>query len=328
MTAMIEALNAVGKLEDLYPIFNANLYTSGWHKARPSLWKQPKSEFQPLHWSYTESRRALDRAGEWIGTELAERRNLLMFNPVGDNDYATVRTLVTAYQMVKPGEYARAHRHSPNALRLVLDAGSGLFTVVDGIKLPMVPGDVLLTPGNCWHSHYNEGEANAYWIDFLDVPLVHLLEPMFYEEYPGGFQPVDEEPESHPFWFPFSESREKIAAMSADENGIRSYDLPSQSHIATVGLKYFHLPKGATKPAIRDTANRIFAVAEGAGSLKAGSLSTSWKRGDIFAIPTWNSFELVAEEETYLLEVSDAPVQKALGFLRDRETLPLKISAE
>lgn len=28
----------------------------------------------------------------------------MRFNPVGDNDYATVRTLVAAYQMIKPGE--------------------------------------------------------------------------------------------------------------------------------------------------------------------------------------------------------------------------------
>jgi len=48
--------------------------------------------------------------------------------------------------MVLPGEAARSHRHTPNALRLVVDAAPGNYTVVNGKKLPMRPGDVLLTP--------------------------------------------------------------------------------------------------------------------------------------------------------------------------------------
>jgi len=319
MSEMIRALDAAENLDDLYPIFGAHHYTSGWHKARPSLWRHPKSAFQPLHWSYADATRALDRAGEWIGTDLAERRNLLMFNPVGDNDYATVRTLVTAYQMVKPGEYARAHRHSPNALRLVLDAGPGLFTVVNGIKLPMISGDVLLTPGNCWHSHYNEGSHNAYWIDFLDVPMVHLLEPMFYEEYPGGFQPIKDEPKSSAYWFPYVESARKIAATAPDTNGVRSHILPSQAHIPTIELTYYDIPAGAERSVARDTANRIFAVAAGAGRLQAGSLAVDWTRGDVFAVPTWTDFKLTASESACLFEVTDAPAQKHLGFHRESE---------
>jgi len=146
---ILEQVSSTRNLDELYPVLSSLRMTPGWHKKRPSLWKQPRTDFNPLHWRYDIGRRALDQAGQWIGTELAERRNFLLFNPVGDNDYDTVRTLVVAFQMIKPGEYARPHRHSPNAMRLILDAGPGCYTVVDGVKLPMRTGDFLLTPGGC-----------------------------------------------------------------------------------------------------------------------------------------------------------------------------------
>lgn len=100
---VMSALDCAKGLDDLYGAFDANCYTAGWHKKRRSLWPVPAAEFKPMHWRYREARTAVDRAGEWISTELAERRTLLMCNPVGDNDYASVRTLVAAYQMISPG---------------------------------------------------------------------------------------------------------------------------------------------------------------------------------------------------------------------------------
>lgn len=319
MTDVINALKRTENLEQLYPVLAENRYTAGWNKARRSLWPEPKTEFQPLHWRYRESALALKKASDWIGTDLAERRNLLMFNPVGDNDYSTVRTLVSAYQMIKPDEYARTHRHSPNALRLVLDAGTGLYTVVNGIKLPMIPGDVLLTPGTAWHSHYNEGGDDAYWVDFLDVPLVQLLEPMFYEEYPDGYQPVTSEPNDSPYWFSFSAIKKHLADTASDAQGIRRYRLPSEEHIVTMGLTYLHIPARASTGPLRSTENRIFAAAEGAGTFKAGALTTSWERGDVFAAPIWTTFEITASEDAYVFEVSDEPAQRLLRLHREDE---------
>src|SRR5690606_17881398 len=103
----------------------------GWHRRFPALWPEPRENFLPHVWHYGDVKPILDRAGQLVDTELAERRNLTMFNPVEGNVYSTVRTIVAAYQMVKPGEFARAHRHTPNALRLILE-GNGTCTVVDG----------------------------------------------------------------------------------------------------------------------------------------------------------------------------------------------------
>jgi gentisate 1,2-dioxygenase len=59
----------------------------------------------------------LARAGELIGTDKAERRNLTMFNPVEGNVYSTLRSMVAAYQMIRP-----ARRPAPIAIRLTLCA--------------------------------------------------------------------------------------------------------------------------------------------------------------------------------------------------------------
>src|SRR5260370_9067597 len=88
--------------------------------------------------------------------------------------------------MLTRGGWARVHRHTPNALRLILDAEPGTYTEVDGVNIAMEPGDVLLTPNWSTHGHGNDSKACAYWLDFLDAPLVQLLEPMF-------FEPMEEE---------------------------------------------------------------------------------------------------------------------------------------
>lgn len=318
-TPAYKAFSAVQNLDELYKVLDDNRLTAGWHKKRPSLWKEPRTGFQPMVWRYREAALAMDKAGEWMSTEDAERRNLLMFNPVDDNDYDTTQTIVAAYQMIRPNEYARAHRHTPNALRLVLDAHPNLFTVVNGIKLPMRPGDVLLTPNWHWHSHYNEGDKNAYWIDFLDVPLVHQLEPMFFEEFPGGFQPVTSEPTDCPYVFGRDWVLSEIAKLPA-KDGVRHMVLPTDQFIPTLGLNYVQIPTGKTYAPGRTTANRVFAVTSGGGSSTIGGKKFDWERGDVFAVPTWNDFEVRASEDALLFEVTDEPTQRKLNLFRAEES--------
>lgn len=309
-------LLATASLDALYPVLQARRMTAGWHKKRPSLWKEPRSAFQPLHWRYELGRVALDQAGRWIGTELAERRNLLLFNPVGDNDYDTVRTFVAAYQMIKPGEHARAHWHTPNAMRLILDAEPGCYTVVDGVKLPMRSGDFLITPGGCWHSHFNEGQANAYWIDFLDVPLVHLLEPMLFAELPERTQPVESEPADHAFYFPPRRTRPALDAV-VPADGLQRLRLDTQPHIPTAAVSLLKLAADAHCRGPRSTASRIFAVVSGSGTARLGDLLADWTRGDVLAVPSWTPFDLRASTDAIVLEVCDEPVLRALGFYRE-----------
>lgn len=305
----------ITNLDELYPVLNRELYTAGWHKARPSLWKEPRTAFAPRQWRYAQARHYIDLAARWIGTDQAERRNLLMFNRVDDNDYASLPNLVAAYQMLRPGEHARAHRHTPNALRLVLDAGEEVYTVVDGVQLPMTPGDVLLTPGWTWHSHFDNGKHDAYWIDFLDVPLVHRLESMFFEPHPEDYQKVEKTPPQSPLRFSVAE-QDLLLAEALSHAGVRSARLATPS-MRTIALTVHTVDSGAQLPARRDSASRMFALMDGNGRFEVDGQVFACERGDIVAVPIWKTHSFEAEAGTRLLEVSDMPVQHMLGFYRE-----------
>ena len=49
-------------------------------------------------------------------------------------------------------------------------------TRVDGEKLPMGKGDLILTPPGLWHEHGHDGSGPVIWLDALDLPLVYGIE--------------------------------------------------------------------------------------------------------------------------------------------------------
>ena len=57
-----------------------------------------------------------------------------------------------------------------------------------------LPGDVVLTPSWSWHGHANESDATSYWIDFLDIPFVHLTEAMFFADRLKDLGLTDDQP--------------------------------------------------------------------------------------------------------------------------------------
>lgn len=312
----IQQLQAATNLNELYPVLDANRMTPGWHKKRPSLWPQPRTEFKPRRWSYQVGKLAMEQAGRWMDTELAERRNLLLYNPVGDNDYDSVRTLVVAYQMLKPGEHARAHWHTPNAMRYIVEADEGCYSVVDGVQLPMRTGDVLLTPAFGMHSHFNEGTGNAYWIDILDVPLVHLLQPMFWGEHPDKYQQVTQTPEDHPYYFPPQKTLPQLAAQPV-KNGVQRLKLDTAEHFKTMDISFIRLAAGAETPVSQNTTSRIIVVQSGEGVARIGDERFEFERGDVMVAPIWNPVRYEARSDCLLMEVTDLPLMNVLGFYRE-----------
>jgi Cupin domain len=185
----IETIRGVHTLEALYEQAGKTNVTPGWlRRDETSPAGKQQSEYVPAHWGYDVCKAALDAAGRLIDVSLADRRNLIMCNPLGGNGVMTTRTLVAAYQMILPGEKAPSHRHTAHALRVIIDA-HGAYSTVDGEKTPMETGDVVLTPGWCWHEHGHDGDEPAYWFDGLDVPFVRTLENMFFEDNPVPFDP-------------------------------------------------------------------------------------------------------------------------------------------
>jgi gentisate 1,2-dioxygenase len=311
-----------GTLEELYGKLGQISIGPGWAKATPSLWPAPKKTFVPAHWKYEQARGALDAAGRLINTELAERRNLILFNPVGD--YGTLRTLVAAYQMIMPGEWARAHRHTPNALRLILDSEPGTYTEVDGTKIAMEPGDVLLTPNWSSHGHGNDSRANAYWLDFLDVPLVQLLEPMFFEpaEEEGAEKEANDAPpiKDSPFVFPLSDTLKRLDAAKPEPSGPFGTCVQlGNPAMETIGLSMMRLSPRVKTASYRATTNAIYAIVKGTGSTTIDGERFEWSRGDVIAAPAWRPHFHEAAEDALVFRVTDEPVMARLGFLRVEE---------
>ncbi|MBR0800428.1 cupin domain-containing protein [Bradyrhizobium jicamae] len=313
-SAAIQKLSSAKNLDGVYSVLDEVGMGPGWNKPEPSLWPAPRKTFVPAHWSYKVARAALDAAGPLISTELAERRNLILPNPVPGNTYATARTLVAAYQMVRPHETARSHRHTPNALRLVVDADPATYTIVQGKKIPMLPGDVLLTPNWLWHGHSNDSDSNAYWIDFLDAPLVQLLEPMFLEQFPEGIEKADDIDDTSPMRFPFVETRERLDRQAPSADGTHEIELGKPA-LDTIGLFVRRLSKGRTAP-IHTTANNIYAVIDGEGVSTIDGTRYEWARGDVFVAPGWREHTHETSGTAHLLRVTDAPVMERFRWLR------------
>ncbi|HVA13962.1 MAG TPA: cupin domain-containing protein [Stellaceae bacterium] len=311
-------LGNAGSLDELYRDLATVDMGPGWNKATPSLYPAPKQKFPAAIWHYAQAKPALDSAGRLINTELAERRNLILANTGGGSDYATASTLVSAYQMIMPGEHARSHRHSPNALRLVVDAEPGTYTVVDGVRLEMMPKDVLLTPNWCWHGHGNDGKANGYWIDFLDVPLVHLLEPMFFEPYPEEYEKGARPTEPSALHFPWAETQQRLAGAVPDESACFGTQIElGNPALDTTALFMMKLAAGKATAPYRTTANNLYSPVEGEGETVVEGKSFAWQRGDVLVVPSWLSHFHRSDRDAVLFRVTDAPTLSKLGFLRD-----------
>jgi gentisate 1,2-dioxygenase len=82
-------------------------------------------------------------------------------------------------QLLLPGEWAPSHRHTPNAVRMVVE-GEGAWTTVEGEKCLMSRGDLILTPTGQWHEHGHDGQDPVIWLDVLDLPLVYYMEMSYH----------------------------------------------------------------------------------------------------------------------------------------------------
>src|SRR5258707_4841854 len=142
---------------------------------------QPQPKMIPHMWPWSTTESIIEESARAVPVG-DERRALQLFNPGLDGKWATTNTMIAAVQILLPGEVARAHRHTPTAIRFIME-GTGAYTAVDGERVYMAPGDLILTPSWAWHDHGNEADRPVVWMDGLDVPLVQALNAMFFQFY-------------------------------------------------------------------------------------------------------------------------------------------------
>ena len=308
------------ELADYYAQLSAQHVTPAWIGG--GITAEPQSRAVPYLWHWEDLRPQAMRAAELVGTAQAERRVLRLSNP--NLSGVASNTLVANIQIVMPGEIARAHRHSGAALRLIIE-GQGGYTVVNGERLPMSPGDLVLTPNWSWHDHANDTDAPMIWLDGLDTPLVRMLEAGFYEEYPEERQELNAPVNASEWHYPLSEMREaleRLAAANAGWETVLEYKNRRTGGpvMPTIACHMQLLRPGEKTPARRQVCCTNYHVVEGAGYSVVGDRRLDWGDKDVFTVPTWTFCEHVNEGDrpAFLFSFSDAPVMKALSLFRDQ----------
>ncbi len=149
------------------------------HAERPS---DPKTRVKPHIWKWHDIYDSLLQAKE-IDRRCQRQRRAAGYSAgqsgLGESEM-TSHTILLSFQLIQPGEVAPAHRHTMSAFRFILQ-GRGAYTNVDGQKMAMEDGDLILTPGGCWHEHAHEGDDNMVWIDGLDVPFIQALNQISFD---------------------------------------------------------------------------------------------------------------------------------------------------
>ena len=178
-------MQELGRLEDLPQAYRDELKALNLVPLWPSLRgvlppKVPTRQTQPTYWAYKTLRPLLLKAGELTPIEKAERRVLVLANPGhGLEKMQASAAIYLGMQLLLPGEWAPSHRHTPNAVRMIVE-GEGAYTTVDGEKCPMSRGDLILTPTGLWHEHGHDGQDPVVWLDVLDLPLVYYMEASYH----------------------------------------------------------------------------------------------------------------------------------------------------
>lgn len=317
-----------------------------WEVIAKLLSREPVTDATPHIWKYDQLRPILLESGDLISAQEAERRVLVLENPSMRGRSCITESLYAGLQLILPGEVAPTHRHSPTALRFILE-GSRAFTAINGEKAYMEPGDLILTPSWVWHDHGHEGDVPVVWMDGLDIPLVRHLGPVFAEAYTDEYYPrtrpaTDNQfryganmlpvgetyaTENSPvFHYPYERSREALAKLAKageidSHHGFKmEYINPTNGGpvMPTIGCFMQHLPKGFRGEPYQSTAAWVYSVVEGRGRTIVGDKVIEWQPRDVFVIPAWYKHHHEPAGETFLFSFSDKPVHEKLGLFRER----------
>jgi len=302
----------------------------------------------PYRWGAGELQKFAARAGELVPIDRGgDRRVLAMSNPGLNGAPFISGTLWAAVQFLQAGEVAPAHRHTPGALRFVLEGG-GAYTLLDGDPVVMGRGDLVLTPSWVYHEHHNPSSEPMMWLDVLDLPMVAALDAVFFEEGPSeeadesvadrsaselrygqgsGLVPTGvsasahQRPHSPLMVYRWAETDAALRALLELGDGREAevrYRDPSRDRDVTPTLRceMRRIVAGHTTIADQQTGTRVCAVLNGAGTARLAGQEFALSPGDVFVVPSWCHHQIEAESTLDIFTTSDAPVLDALGLFR------------
>ena len=344
-------MHKLGRLEDLPQDYRDALRQLNLVPLWPSLRAvlppgRPRPNTQPMCWSYAALRPLLMRAGELTPMAKAERRVLVLANPGhGLENMKASAAIYLGMQLLLPGEWAPAHRHTPNAVRMIVE-GEGAYTTVDGEKCPMSRGDLILTPTGLWHEHGHDGSEPVVWLDVLDLPLMYYLEVSYAIEGQrqavkpgrgdlaygrGGLVPTPafaRSGKSYPMLrYPWVEARAALVALAADQPGLEavqvSYVNP-ETGADCENVLAFHalmLRPGQTLALPARSPASVFHVIEGEAEAAVDASRFNLAEADTCCAPGYTAVTLRnrrAAQPTFIFIADETPLHKKLGVLETR----------
>ncbi len=320
-----------------------------WRLGPENYLSYPATSVQPCLWKWTDIHDMLTRAGEVVSLDQTERRTLRLINPGLKDRRFTSHTLQLSIQYVKPGEHARAHRHTMAALRFVI-MGHGAYTTVDGQQCLMDEGDLILTPLLTWHDHSGGTDKPIIWLDGLDFPLVQSLHQLVFEPYDKPIQAIQYSSEQvgplygharptvpptaeffHYKWRDTDRSLRTLIESGSSPDRFDGYLLefldPATGGptMPTVQCALQLLRPGQETEPHRHTSTVIYHAFRGSGTTVVGEQRFDWDQGDSFVVPVWYAHSHTnrsSSEEAILFSMSDAPVLKSLNFYREEAVKP------
>ncbi|KAI9497286.1 RmlC-like cupin domain-containing protein [Zychaea mexicana] len=304
-----------------YPDINAEPLWTVMEAMVPPI---PSPKSVPHVWEYQKMRPALIESGKRIKAEEAERRVLMLINPTMKAP-CTTDTLYAGLQLINPGEVAPAHRHCAFALRFIIEGERG-FTAVEGEKITMERGDVILTPPWQWHDHGHEGSDVMIWLDGLDLPIFQNIPVNFAEMYAEPRYP-SAPAENSSLKFPWAPVQKALDSTGDASYASYTYNKPDGSPLShIIGGAAERIGAKAASPEIRDTCSKIFHVYEGTGyseivDAKGNKTVLKWTNSDTFAVPAWSGIthHNEGDEAAYLFSYNDKPLLNNLNLFREQQ---------
>lgn len=334
-------------LEALHEAMAAANMAPTWKYVSEFVARQPRVHYRPFLWRWADVLPLVQRSGELITPERgAERRSMEHVNPDLKPYYSTSHTIATAFQLVRAGERAPAHRHAAGAVRFAARSRGGVvYTRVQGERLMMAENDLLLTPAGTWHEHGNETGDDIIWLDALDFPLVNLLQASVFEPgdsdacpaRPDGFtnrrlglyRPAGwgAYPEAQPVMrYPWADMKQALDALAGEAGS--PYDgilleyvnpLTSGPTLPTLSCRAQLLRADEATAAHRSMSSTVYYVISGAGKTVIDGVEFHWTPGDVFVVPNWAWHEHVnGAAPSHLFSITDEPVMRTLGLFREQ----------
>jgi gentisate 1,2-dioxygenase len=344
-------MNDLGRLEDLPADYVAELRALNLVPLWPSLRgvlppKTPTRQTQATHWAYQSIRPLLLKAGELTPIEKAERRVLVLANPGHTLEKMQASSaMYLGMQLLMPGEWAPSHRHTPNAVRMVVE-GEGAWTTVDGEKCPMSRGDLILTPTGRWHEHGHDGDQPVIWLDVLDLPLMYYLEVSYHlnggrqDTLPGRGDRAYTRPGVVPtpvfgrsgkrypmLRYPWVDARAALESMAADQPDLEAvqvtYTNPESGEDAenVLGFHALMLRPGQTLTLPARSPAVIYHVIEGAARVATEAQGFDLVVADTCCIPGYTGTTLTnpsANAPAFLFLADESPLHRKLGVYEVR----------